>query len=128
MSELFVRLHLLLARHRWALLLLVAIFAASALLCSRRLKMNEDYTDMLPMSDPAIAEQVEALKHVHQADRLFVDVHTSELDPERLVQAADRMHGALRAIPELSEFRYKVEATDLRELFEQLQKETEEGS
>jgi ABC-type uncharacterized transport system permease subunit len=58
MTDLFVRLHLLLARHRWAVLLLAALFAASALLCSRRLKLNEDFTDMLPMADPAIAEQV----------------------------------------------------------------------
>lgn len=121
MSELFVRLHLFLARHRWAVLLLVALFAAIALWCSRRLKMNEDFTDMLPMSDPAIAEQVEALKHVRQADRLFVDVQTTELEPERLVQAADRMQAALQEISELSEFRYHIEATDMREMFEQLQ-------
>ena len=31
--------------------------------------MNEDFTDMLPMSDAAIAGQVEALKHVRQADK-----------------------------------------------------------
>jgi predicted exporter/SAM-dependent methyltransferase len=121
MSDLFVRLHLLLARHRWAVLLLAALFAASALLCSRRLKMNEDFTDMLPMADPAIAEQVEALKHVRQADRLFVDVQTTGSDSELLAQAADWMYGALREISELSEFRYNIETTGLREMFEQLQ-------
>ena len=121
MSDLFVRLHLFLARHRWAVLSFVLLFVAAALLCSSRLKMNEDFTDMLPMSDPAIAEQVEALKHVRQADRLFVDVQTTEPDPERLAEAADRMHGALQQIPELSQFRYNVEASDMREVFEQLQ-------
>ncbi len=121
MSELFVRLHLFLARHRWQMLLLAALFAVAALLCGLRLKMNEDFTDMLPMSDPAIAEQMEALKHVRQADRLFVDVQTTELDPERLVQAADRMHTALREIPGLGEFRYNIEAGDMQEVFEQLQ-------
>ncbi len=121
MSDRLVRLHLLLARHRWAVFLLVAMFAASALWCSRRLKLNEDFTDMLPMADPAIAEQVAALKQVRQADRLFIDVQTAELDPERLVQAADRMYSALREIPDLSEFRYDVEAGDLREMFAELQ-------
>ncbi len=121
MSDLFVRLHLFLARHRGAVLLLAAMFAASALLCSRRLKLNEDFTDMLPMADPAIAEQVEALKHVRQADRLFVDVGTTRSDSELLAQAADRMYGALREISELSEFRYNLEAGDLREMFEELQ-------
>ena len=117
----FVRLHLFLARHRVAVLLLLVLFAASSVLLSRRLKLNEDFTDMLPMSVPAIAEQVEALKHVRQADRLFVDIQTTALEPERLTQAADQMHAALREIPELSDFRYDIEATDMRDMFEQLQ-------
>jgi predicted exporter len=121
MTDLYVKLHLFLARHRVVVLLLVLLFAASSVLLSRRLKLNEDFTDMLPMSVPAIAEQVEALKHVRQADRLFVDVQTTALEPERLTQAADQMHAALREIPELSDFRYNIEATDLREMFEQLQ-------
>jgi len=116
-----VRLHLFLARHRATVLLLLVLFAASSALLSRRLKLNEDFTDMLPMSVPAIAEQVEALKHVRQADRLFVDVQTTALEPERLTQAADQMHAALREIPELGDFRYNIEATDMREMFEQLQ-------
>ena len=116
-----VRLHLFLARHRVTVLLLVVLFAASSALLSRRLKLNEDFTDMLPMSVPAIAEQVEALKHVRQADRLFVDVQTADLETERLTQAADQMHAALREIPELGDFRYNIEATDMREMFEQLQ-------
>lgn len=121
MTELFVRCHLFLSRRRPMVVLLVIAFAAGALWCSRRLKLNEDFTDMLPMSDPAIAEQVEALKHFRQADRLFVDVQTSELDPERLAAAGDRMNGELRQVSGLSEFRYLFEATDLQELFEQLQ-------
>jgi len=121
MSGPLVRLHLFLARHRVAVLLLMVLFAASSALLSRRLKLNEDFTDMLPMSVPAIAEQVEALKHVRQADRLFVDVQTTALEPERLTQAADQMHAALREIPELSGFRYNIEAMDMQEMFEQLQ-------
>lgn len=121
MSDSLVRLHLFLARHRWLVLLGVGLFAATALLCSGRLKLNEDFTDMLPMSDPAIAEQVEALRQVRQADRLFVDVQTTELDPDRLLQAADRIYGGLREIPELSDFRYHVEPSEMQEVFEQLQ-------
>ena len=77
MTELFVKLHLFLARHRGSVLLLAGLFAVVAVLLSRRLKLNEDFTDMLPMSDPAIAEQVGALKHIRQADRLYVDVQTA---------------------------------------------------
>jgi uncharacterized protein len=121
MTELFVRLHLFLARHRGAVLVLAALFAAGALLCSRRLKINEDFTDMLPMSDPAIAGQVEALKHVRQADRVFIDVQTTSPDQELLFQAADRMGAALRTIPGLTDLRYTVEATDMHEIYARLQ-------
>ena len=121
MSELFVRLHLFLARHRWLVLMGVTLLGAVALLGGRRLKMNEDYTDMLPLSDPAIAEQMEALKHVHQADRLFIDIQTAEPAPERLVQAADRMDDALQEIPGLGEIRYNIGTSDLQDAFEQLE-------
>ena len=121
MSELFVRLHLFLDRHRWLVLLGVALFGAVALRCGSRLRMNQDYTDMLPLTDPETAEQVEALKHIRQADRLFVDVQTAEPAPEQLAQAADRMDGALREIPGLGEIRYNIETSDLEDAFEELQ-------
>ena len=91
MTELLVRLHLKLARHRWAVLAVVLLTAAGALLLARRLAISEDFTDMLPMSNPAIAEQMTALKNLRQADRLFFDVQTTALDPEQLAEAADRL-------------------------------------
>ena len=69
MTERFVQLHLFLARHRKIVLLLSAAFVVAAIFMGRKLKLNEDFTDVLPMSAPAIAEQVEALKHIRQADR-----------------------------------------------------------
>jgi predicted exporter/SAM-dependent methyltransferase len=121
MSEPFVRIHLFLARHRRLVLAGVVLFGAVALLCGRQLRMNEDYSDMLPLSDPAIAEQAEALKHVRQADRMFIDVQTAGPAPERLVQAADRMDSALREIAGLGEIRYNIESGDLQGAFEELQ-------
>ncbi len=121
MTKLFVKLHLFLARHRWSVLLLAGLFAVCAMLLSRRLKLNEDFTDMLPMSDPAIAEQVGALKHIRQADRLYVDVHTATTDPSRLAEAADQIHAALREIPELADLRDNLDAADLRDVYGQLQ-------
>ena len=121
MSELFVRLHLLLARRRWLVLLLLAMFVLAALWCSQRLRISEDFTDMLPLSDPAIAEHVQALSHVRQADRLFIDIQTADLHPERLLQAADRMHGALMEIPDLNELRYSFESSDVGQMLEELQ-------
>jgi len=111
-----VRLHLFLARHRVAVLLLLVLFAASSALLGQRLKLNGISPTCCRCPFPAIAEQVEALKHIRQADRLFVDVQTTALEPERLTQAADQMHAALREIPELSDFRYNIEATDMREM------------
>ena len=121
MTELYVKLHLFLARHRRSVLLLVVGFAVCAVLMGRRLKLNEDFTDMLPMSDPAIAEQVGALKHIRQADRLYVDVQSTSPDPARLAEAADQTHAALREIPELGDFRYIVDAAELRDVYEELQ-------
>jgi uncharacterized protein len=121
MSDLFVGLHMFLARRRWLVLLLTAIFLLSALLCARKLKINEDFTDMLPMSDRAIAEQVEALRHVRQADRVFINVQTTADDPERLLQAADMMHDALQQISDLAELRYKFDTSEAGEVIEELQ-------
>jgi predicted exporter/SAM-dependent methyltransferase len=123
MTDLSVRTHLFLARHRIGLAVFLALFAAGALLLGQRLKLNDDYTDMLPMSDPAIAEQVKALQHIRQADRLFLDVQTTALEPEVLAQAVDRMHEALLAVPELSDLRCNFEGTDVREMLAQLQAE-----
>jgi uncharacterized protein len=121
MTDLYVKLHLFLARHRWSVLLLVAGFVVGAVLMGRRLKLNEDFTDMLPMSVPAIAEQVEALKHVRQADRLYVDIQSAAPDPARLAEAADQTYAALRGIPELGDFRYNVDAAELGKVYEELQ-------
>jgi ABC-type arginine transport system ATPase subunit len=93
MTDLAVRTHLFLARNRIWLVALLGLFAAGTLVLGRRLKLNDDYTDMLPMSDPAIAEQVRALQHVRQADRLFLDVQTAALEPDVLAQAVDRARG-----------------------------------
>jgi predicted exporter/2-polyprenyl-3-methyl-5-hydroxy-6-metoxy-1,4-benzoquinol methylase len=75
---------------------------------------------MLPMSDPAIAEQVEALKRIRQLDRLYVDVQTTVDDQAMLDRAADQMHAALQSLPELSDIRYRFEGTDLGEVLAQL--------
>jgi predicted exporter/SAM-dependent methyltransferase len=121
MADLSVRAHLFLARHRLWLVVLLGLFAGGALVLARRLKLNDDYTDMLPMSDPAIAEQVRALQHIRQADRLFLDVQTAALEPEVLANAVERLHEALLAVPELSDIRCNFEGADARELFAQLQ-------
>ena len=121
MTDLAVRTHLFLARNRIWLVALLGLFAAGTLVLGRRLKLNDDYTDMLPMSDPAIAEQVRALQHIRQADRLFLDVQTAALEPEVLAQAVDRLHEALLTVPELSDIRCNFEGTDVQEMFAQLQ-------
>ena len=121
MTDLSVRTHLFLARHRVWLVVVLGFFAAGALVLGRRLKLNDDYTDMLPMSNPAIAEQVRALQHVRQADRLFLDVQTAAPEPEVLAQGVERLHDALLAVPELGDIRCNFEGTDMREMFAQLQ-------
>src|ERR1039458_4930553 len=123
MTERFVRLHLLLARHRIIVLLLLAALVAGSLSLGRRLKLNEDFTDILPMSAPAIAEQVEALKHIRQAERIYLDVATAATDAEQLADAAGQMTAALREIPQLTDLRGQINATDLGAAYRQLQSE-----
>ena len=121
MTERFVQLHLRLARHRKILLLLAAAFGVAATFMGRKLKLNEDFTDILPMSAPAIAEQVEALKHIRQADRLYIDVATATTNAEQLAAAAAHMTAALREIPQLTDVRGEINVADLGAAYQQLQ-------
>jgi len=121
MIERFVQLHLVLARHRAIMLLLVAAFAIAAIFVGRRLKLNEDFTDILPMSAPAIAEQVEALKHVRQAERLYLDVATATTNAGQLTAAAGQMIAALRVIPQLAEVRGEINVAEMGVVYQQLQ-------
>jgi predicted exporter/SAM-dependent methyltransferase len=120
MTELSIKLHLFLARHRGKVLLGFILFVAAAILMGRKLKLNEDFTDILPMSAPAIAEQVEALKHLRQADRLYLDVATAAPDTERLAAAAEQMIAALRKIPQLTDLRGEINLGDMGAAYEQL--------
>ena len=121
MTERFVQLHLFLARHRKIILVLAAVFVVAAVFMGGRLKLNEDFTDILPMSAPAIAEQVKALKHIRQADRLYIDVATGTTNAEQLADAAGQMTAALREIPQLADVRGKINVADMGAAYQQLQ-------
>lgn len=112
MSELIVRCILFLSRRRAATVAACAAVGLASLLLGRGLKLEEDYTGMLPMGDPAIAGQVEALKRVRQAERLFFDIQSVAGDSELLVRAGDRLNELLAAMPELSGIRYSFDAAD----------------
>ena len=121
MIERFVQLHLFLARHRAIVFFCFAIFTGAAVLMGSRLRLNEDFTDILPMSAPAIAEQVEALKHIRQADRIYIDVATTTTNSEQLATAAEQMTAALRTVPQLSDLRGEINVADMGEAYAELQ-------
>jgi predicted exporter/ubiquinone/menaquinone biosynthesis C-methylase UbiE len=121
MSERFVQLHLFLARHRSKVFFGFVLFAVLAVLMGRKLKLNEDFTDILPMSAPAIAEQVEALKHIRQADRLYIDVATTTTNAEQLAAAAEQLTAALRTVPQLTDLRGEINVADLGAAYAELQ-------
>jgi predicted exporter len=123
MVETFVRFHLWLARHRAAVLIVTALGIVAAIYSASRLNIDDDFTAMLPMSNRAIAEQVDAFRHVRQADRLFIDVETTAADPTRLAEAADRMAEALRGIPGLGDVRDTVEAAAWKDVYAELQRQ-----
>ena len=73
------------------------------------------------MSAPAIAEQVEALQHIRQADRLYIDVATTTTNAEQLAAAAGQMTAALREIPRLTDVRGEINVADMGAAYQQLQ-------
>ena len=121
MTGRFVQLHLFFVRHRTIVLLLLAAFVIASICMGRGLKLNEDFTDILPMSAPAIAEQVEALKDIQQADRLYIDVATAATNAEQLADAAGQMTAELRQIPRLTDVRADINVADMGAACQQLQ-------
>ena len=121
MTERFVQLHLLLARHRGKIFLALLVFGVLAVGWGRRLKLNEDFTDVLPMSSPGIAEQVKALRHIHQTEQLYVDVAVAAPNSDQLTEAANRMSAALRDVPQLSGVRGEINLAAWRAAYTGLQ-------
>jgi predicted exporter/SAM-dependent methyltransferase len=121
MTGRFVQLHLSLARHRKMVLLLFAAFVTASIFMGCRLKLNEDFTDILPMSAPAIAEQVGALKHMRQAERIYIDVATATTNAGQLGDAAGQMTAELREIPQLADLRGEIDVADMGAAYQQLQ-------
>ncbi len=123
MTELYVRIHLWLAGRRRAVLFLMALLLVAGALSGLRLKLNEDFTDMLPMSAPAIAEQVQAMQRVNQTDRVYIDVSVRQNNQEVLTDAADRMETALRDIPELRDVLARIDADAFEQVYQRLQEQ-----
>lgn len=121
MTERFIQFHLFLARWRTLVLLLLAVFGVMAMFTMHRLRLSDDFTDVLPMSAPAIAGQVQALKHIRQADRIYIDVATATPDGERLEEAAAKMTARLRDLPQLTEVRGEINLADLGAAYQELQ-------
>jgi len=98
-----------LSRHRWMVAVALVIAAGGLLACSSRLRFNEDFSDMLPLSDQRISGSLQAAKLFHQMDRLFVDVSSADADPETLGRASDAMAQRLAAIPALNDIRHRMD-------------------
>ena len=117
MMAALIRLQLFLARHRWALAICLIAAAACFALTASRLQVNEDFRDMLPLSDPRIAEFLQASDLFRQTDRLLVDVSARDAGAEALFKAADDMAQALATVPDVGSVRYSMEAGGTREAF-----------
>lgn len=113
-------------RHRLAVLMVSALGILAAIYAASRLRIDDDFTSMLPMSDPTIAEQVEGFRYARQADRLFVDIGTAAVDPGMLATAADRMAAAMRLIPGLEDVRDTYDTADWKEVYSELQRQLPE--
>jgi hypothetical protein len=126
MNQWLIRLYLSLDRHRWFVVGVALVVAVAARGLLSRVRLSEDVTDMLLLSDPAVARQLEALRWVRQADRLYLDVSAPEPDAELLAAAADRLAEALVKIPELEDLRYRLHEASTADLLLRLQAEAPE--
>jgi len=125
-NQRLLQLHLTLARHRWLAAGLTLALAAASFWAVSRLRLSEDFTDMLPLSDPTVARQIEALHWVRQADRLYLDVSAPAPDAELLATAADRLCDALAQIPDLGDIRCRIDEAAAGDVLLRLQTETPE--
>ena len=121
MIQFLTRVHLWLAQRRPVVLVLLGLFVVGAFVQMGRLELSEDFTDMLPLSDPAVARQFAALKEVREADRLFLDVGTAAEAPDVLAEAADQVCQRLQQTPGLSDLRYRLDEAEFEEAFRHLQ-------
>jgi len=112
MSEMFLALHLFLARHRLFVSVSLAVVCAGASLLSLNLEMDEDIMRMLPQQDRTVREYFRAFKKLRHVDGLIVDVGISEDNKEVLFRAADRMFEELQQMPELTDLSYRFELGD----------------
>lgn len=124
MNQRLLQLHLTLARHRWFVAATTLALVAMSAWAVSRLHLREDFTDMLPLSDPTVARQMEALRWVRQADRLYLDVSAPEPEDEVLAIAADRLYEALEKIPDLDDIRYRIDEAAAGDVLLRLQAET----
>lgn len=121
MINLLLRLHRRVARRRLAVVAMLIVSAAVAVVLSLRLKLSEDFTGMLPLADPLIAEQFEAMRLFPQANRLFADVALEADEPDRLARAADAFAEGLRQIDGLDDLRDRLDEAEFQAAWQELQ-------
>ena len=96
-----VRFQERLARNRRLLLAALAIAGALAFAVSMNLRMEDDFSIMLPRGDPVVDALRETLVRFRQANRLFVDIGVESGDPALAAGAADDFERAIEGLPGL---------------------------
>ena len=96
-----VRFQERLARNRRLLLAALAIAGALAFAVSMNLRMEDDFSIMLPRGDPVVDALRETLVRFRQANRLFVDIGVESGDPAIAAGAADDFERAIEGLPGL---------------------------
>jgi len=88
----------------------VAVFAASALLTSR-LRLDEDITAMLPVSDPVVNDYRLVISRFRTIDAIFIDVGAASESPkaqELVAAAADALYERLAASGLFATIDYRI--------------------
>src|SRR5438445_13800135 len=118
--DLYTRFYLWLSAHRP---LAFSLTAAAVLIClwiSSRINLEEDIMAMLPGHDKLVNDYRYTLRKFRQIDRVFIDIGSTNADPEVLGRAADDLYDRLSTTAAYARITYRVELSDMRKTLDLL--------
>src|SRR5437660_9805790 len=118
--DLYTRLYLWLYSHRWLAFSATGLIVVLCFYLTSRINLEEDIMGMLPQHDQLVDDYRYALRKFRQIDRVFIDVGTTNDNPEVLGQAADAFYDRLSTNPVYGRITYRVEMEGMRKTLDLL--------
>src|SRR5712671_3847183 len=113
---LYTRFYLWLFAHRPLVLGVTVLVTLVLLFLSTRIDLEEDIMAMLPQHDKLVDDYRYTLKKFRHIDRVFMDVGSTNTDPEVLGHAADELYERLSTNTNFARITYRIELTGQRKV------------